>query len=203
MTRYFILLTSTIYFLGATIALGAVDKSTSSPLQSIYDCSAIEDNAKRLTCYDDVAGQLREAETAGEIVAVTSKDIKSLEKEAFGFNLPSLPKLRLPFFNKGNSQKGEGVLENNDEKTGNILAQSKDGDIANIEFEIDRIVKRDHEVYWFYLTNGQVWKSIDGKHVFYSKHQKPIVAQIRKAAMSSFLLRINGKGRAIRVVRHR
>jgi len=55
----------------------------------------------------------------------------------------------------------------------------------------------------FYMENGQVWKQTDDGRVRVPRNQDDLTAEIRRGAMSSYLLRINGEGRAIRVERQR
>jgi hypothetical protein len=50
------------------------------------------------------------------------------------------------------------------------------------------------------LENGQVWEQVDSEVVSRSKVRKAKVATIRKAAMGSFLMNLDG-GTAIRVRR--
>ncbi len=195
MTR-FLFLTSCMFLCVVFLSPAmAGEKTEVSPLQGIYACTEIRDDAKRLACYDAAAGRLRKAETSGEIVAVHSKELRSIRKEAFGFNLPSLPKLHLPFISKTGSATKADLTE------GHIIKQKKSGEISNVEYAVDHIAVKGYGTHWFYLKNGQVWVQTDSKRVTYPKHSKDLKVQIRKASMGSYLLRINGKGRAIRVRR--
>ncbi len=54
----------------------------------------------------------------------------------------------------------------------------------------------------FYMTNGQVWdQSAAGRLNFDNDAQN--FAEIRRASLDSYLMQINGRGRAIRVHRER
>ncbi len=55
----------------------------------------------------------------------------------------------------------------------------------------------------FYMENGQVWRQKDDLTVHLPRNTEGLTAEIRRGAMSSFLLRINGRGRAIAVERQR
>jgi hypothetical protein len=192
-------LTLAILTSGTSLSVRAGDdEKNASPLAAIYQCAAIDDEAKRLTCYDDAVGRLKQAESAGEIVAAKSKDLRSIRKEAFGFNLPSLPKLHLPFIKK---RKDGEVREDENLKDGEILKQRDDGEILSVAYAVDHITVKRSGAHWFYLTNGQVWVQTDRNRLSYPKRDKNLKVQIRKAAMGSYFLRINGKGRAIRVRR--
>ena len=182
----------------ADVSLGASQKKT-TPLSNIYSCIDITDDTARLACYDAAAGKLRLAEKAGEFVAVQSKDILNIKKDAFGFSLPSLPKLKLPSL-KGRSVNALADAEND---AGQVLAQSDAGEINKVEYIVDRIEKVGYNSHLFYLKNGQIWKQKGEERFSYSKKIKPTTVVIRRASLGSFLLRVNGKGRAIRVVRRR
>lgn len=182
----------------------AADEPQTSVLQNIYSCLDIKQDAARLVCFDAAASNLRVAETAGEVVAVQARELRNIEKEAFGFKLPSLPKLRLFGANKA------GAFEkpsDDDPNTGKVIKLSNSGAVAEIEFIIDRIVKQKGQLkntHLFYLTNGQVWRQADNKYVNYSKKAGVVhKAQIRRRAVSGHFLRINGKGRSIPVKRVR
>ncbi|PHS24552.1 MAG: hypothetical protein COA84_09230 [Robiginitomaculum sp.] len=199
MNHPFLFLTITTFSLSIAGATLGADQKTTTPLSNIYTCIDITDDAARLVCYDAAAGRLRVAEKAGEFVAVESKDILNIKKDAFGFSLPSLPKLKLP------TLRGRSVnaLADADNGAGQILAQSDAGEINKVEYIVDRIEKFGYNSHLFYLKNGQVWKQ-KGEEIFsYSKSIKPTTVVIRRASLGSFLLRVNGKGRAIRVVRRR
>ena len=201
MTRHFLLMSSAAFFLG-TISAVAADKPAPTPLSDIYACTEITDNSRRLACYDAAAGKLRAAEKVGEFVAVKREDIKTIKKEAFGFNMPSLPKLKL-FFLKGKKAENAFAQVDTSKKGSVILEQDKNGEISKVEYGIDHIVTKAYGVHWFYLKNGQVWKQIDSLGVRYSKKNKNLMAQIRTASMGTYFLRINGRGRAIRVKRYK
>jgi len=62
-------------------------------LQAIYQCKSIADSMKRLECYDNSVGRFQAAEKSGAVLTVSKADIENVERDAFGFNIPSLPKL--------------------------------------------------------------------------------------------------------------
>lgn len=66
------------------------------PLDNLYACAEAVDSAQRLACFDAEVARLRAAEKAGDFAAVDVESVKQLQKESFGFNLPSLPKIALP-----------------------------------------------------------------------------------------------------------
>ena len=84
-----------------------------------------------------------------------------------------------------------------------VINRSDDGavDTVTMRIESTRIVGYDTTV--FYMENGQVWRQIDDGRVRMPRNDDEVYAEIRRGAMTSYLLRINGRGRAIRVERRR
>ena len=84
-------------------------------LQAIYACKSISSAQERLACYDNSVGRFEEAEKSGEVVTVSKTAIENVEREAFGFNLPSLPSLSRIFGgNSTSNDKPKKVEKEND-----------------------------------------------------------------------------------------
>lgn len=81
-----------------------------------------------------------------------------------------------------------------------ILERTDDGDVFRVEMEIERTRTVGYDTTIFYMTNGQVWRQTDNGSVRIPRNG-PNTAEIRRGAMTSYLLRVNGRGRAIRVER--
>ena len=81
-----------------------------------------------------------------------------------------------------------------------ILERTDDGDVFRVEMEIERTRTVGYDTTIFYMTNGQVWRQTDNGSVRIPRNG-PNTAEIRRGAMTSYLLRVNGQGRAIRVER--
>lgn len=88
------------------------------------------------------------------------------------------------------------------ETTVAILERDHDGDVFRVEMEIERTRTVGYNTTVFYMTNGQVWRQTDTTRVRMPRGEGH-TAEIRRAAMTSYLLRVNGSGRAIRVERQR
>ena len=147
-----------------------------SPLSALYDCSSIEQNDSRLACYDKVAKSLQMAEQKKEIVAIDAQSAKKLKKEAFGFNLPSLPKLGLPSFG-GDDDKPEAL-------------------VAAI-----KSVRKGGAGYIFELENGQIWQQSNGSFNYMPKGD--LTATIKPASMGSFKISVNNGKTTVRGMRVR
>jgi len=154
----------------------ASTSESDSPLSVLYDCAAIVDTTKRLSCYDQAAAGLRTAEQNKELVAIDAQSAKKIKREAFGFNLPSLPKLGLP-------------------KIGN------DKNIDALVMDVKSVRKRNHK-YVIVLKNGQVWQQTGGRLTYVPKGD--LVATIKPKSVGSYGISLsNGKStvRGLRVRR--
>ncbi|MEM7730835.1 MAG: hypothetical protein AAF311_16505, partial [Pseudomonadota bacterium] len=69
------------------------DAVPESALAGLYACAETVDDTERLACFDAVAASLKQTESDGDLVAVSREEIERVERDAFGFNLPSLPRL--------------------------------------------------------------------------------------------------------------
>ncbi len=79
-------------------AAPAPQAATAQATAALYGCADLTDSAARLACFDAEVAKLRAAETAGSFRAVDRQSVEQLQREAFGFQLPSLPRLGLPKF---------------------------------------------------------------------------------------------------------
>jgi hypothetical protein len=146
-------------------------------LDEVYACSQITDEHQRLECYDRAVGRLHEAQNRGDVVAVDRQQAERVNREAFGFSLPSL----------GNLFAGLG---------GHSRIATED--IAEISGHIARI-SRDRGRATFTLDNGQQWQQIDDESTANVRSGGEV--RIRRAALASFLMHVESGGPAIRVRR--
>ena len=160
------------------------------------------------------------AEKSGEVIALNKTTIEKVERDAFGFNLPNLRRI---FGGDGNSSKKPKKLEKeNDltapvkraesiisppssEKPSTINAKPKSKTIKEVKLTIRKTSKFGRNQTRFFFENGQVWEQIERIEIRVPKVRdgRKNTAIIKKAALGSFKLRINGKGAAIRVRRVR
>jgi len=159
---------------------GAQQSGPTNPavLNEVYACAQISDEQQRLQCYDNAVGRLREAQTRGDVVAVDRQQAERVNREAFGFSLPSL----------GNLFAGIG-------------GHSRIGteDIAEISGHITSIARDRGGHATFTLDNGQQWQQIDDESTRAVRSGGEV--RIRRAALASFLMHIESGGPAIRVRR--
>jgi hypothetical protein len=151
-----------------------------SPLTVLYDCSEIVEDANRLACFDKVSASLRIAEQTKEIVTIDAQSARKLKKEAFGFNLPSLPKIGLPSFG-GDDDKPEPLVA--------AVKSVRSGRGQNAGR------------YTVVLENGQVWVQTGGNLNYVPRGD--LTATIVAASMGSFKLSLNNGKTTVRGMRVR
>lgn len=136
-------------------------QSTPEALTSVYQCANITDDAQRLACFDGAVGRLRSAETQGQIVAVDRNQAASIERESFGFHLPTLSRL-LPNLDGG------------------------DREINNVQMVVERIRPRSNGTYSFVMEGGQVWSQVEVQSVRNIREGDTV--RIENASLGSFRL---------------
>lgn len=266
----------------ALLAVPAATAQSDDPVDSILVCRGIADAQQRLACFDQRSVALAEARNSGEIAVVTREDVEAFEGDSFGFSIPSLPRLSLPFMNRSTQPSTHdalaGVVAENEAAAAReaaeqaaaqaaaeavqtperpaasdtlarvetpaaqpqqpaapaqqpatpvpapaapaaaapaaeatepapqsveILERRDDGRVNVVRMEIERIEQVRRNNYRFHMANGQVWRQVDSRAVTLPRNRDNMTAEIQRAAVSSYLLRINGRSRAIRVTRER
>ena len=148
-----------------------------SPIANIYACAEISDDNARLTCYDNAVASARSAEDAGEFTTITRAEAEAVQRDAFGFQMPSLPKLAIPKLGGGSRDDG--------------LKTNSDGQISEVEMPIARVSQDSFGNVILTFENGQVWIQTDSERIRISKKRPPVSAVIKRASLGSFLIRLN------------
>lgn len=148
---------------------------TSSPLEPIYACASISDDNERLACYDAAVGRAQQAEKQGEFKTITRQEAEDVQKDAFGFSLPSLPKFNLPSLGRGDD----------------TIKKDKEGQIEEVSLEIDRVTRDGYDKLIVRFKNGQVWRQTESGKIMVSTKRPPTSAIIKRAAFGSFLIKLN------------
>lgn len=151
-------------------------------LDQVYQCRSITDEAQRLACYDGAVGRLQEAQNTGNLVAVDRGQAQEMDREAFGFSLPSLSRI----FGGGSNNSASASTPQFER-------------VDNIQMEIAGVTHRRNLPSTFRMTNGQVWVQIDDE-VARNVREGGSVTIVR-ASMGSYLMRVEAGGPAIRVRR--
>lgn len=152
-----------------------------NPTDPIYACAAIPDDSARLACFDEAVSALRTKEEAGLVQTIDVAQIETIEKEAFGFSMPSLPGL----FSRAASGEKKAEREQVEEITVTVKS-------ARIQGVTGKVIVT--------LENGQTWEQIDTAKIQASSLRKAKEARVRKAALGSFMMTVDG-GRSFRVKR--
>ena len=173
------------FFLGISATIFGLSGASAQtpparPTDAIYACADKSDDAERLACFDAAVAAFKMAETTGAVKTVDLAAIEKIERDSFGFSLPSLTEI----FRREEAGK-----------------QAMAAPVEEVELAIESIsVNKVTGKALVRLENGQVWEQVDSEVVSRSKVRKAKVATIRKAAMGSFLMNLDG-GTAIRVRR--
>ena len=146
-----------------------------SPLTGLYVCAEMNDASERLACYDEMVASLKIAEERKEIVAIDAQAAKKIKREAFGFNIPSLPKLGLPKIG-------------GDEKIDSVVLKVKS-------------IKKQGRRYVIRFENGQIWEEVGG-HINYIPRGE-LTATIKPKSMNSYMLSLHKGKTTVRGLRIR
>ena len=161
-----------------------------SPLEPIYACANKTDPTERLACFDAAVATIRAKEAKSEIVTFDKQRVEKVRREAFGFSLPSLPKLGFPAF--GGAPKAEG-------KDQSVVAAAVEEDIEEQSFTVVSTRESAGRVV-ITLENGQIWRLTEAGELNAPK-RPPYKVNIRTAAMGSFILTVEGRNKGYRVRR--
>jgi hypothetical protein len=174
--------TAIIFALAAGLGVGAAlaapapaaSPRSAQPMDALYACMDTKEDAARLACFDRETGKLRAAESAGSFKAIDRQSVEQLQKESFGFQLPSLPRLALPKFGAASEAPEEQTYEIAAVRSGQQTA--------------------------YVMTDGSVWRQIETERNTHVKKGATVV--IEKGALGSFMLSpTKGGGRGLRVRR--
>jgi hypothetical protein len=149
--------------LGALCSTASAQTPAATPqaLTDVYICAQITDDAQRLQCYDGAVGRLRQAETQGQVVAVDRSQAAEIERDSFGFHLPSLSRL-LP-----NLEGGDRTID-------------------NVQMTVASIRTSPLGYHTFVMENGQVWEQVEPQAARNVRAGDTIT--IERAALGSFRL---------------
>lgn len=186
-----ILMAATVMTGWAGAAAGQ-DALPSNEMEALFACQSQSDDAARLLCFDQTVSALKNVK-AGSSITLSRDQIESLEQDAFGFDLPSFKQVRELLKSKG-AQKADPENESDDDDLTSL---------DRVTLEVARWETFRSGRYRFYLTNGQVWSQTESDRLTRPRKGDDgvVKVEIRKNSFGSFFLRLNGKGRSVRVRR--
>lgn len=188
----FVLASLCIAALAASAASAQQPPATPGVLDQVYACAEIADETQRLACYDGAVGRLREAQTTGNLVAVDRAQAEDIDRDAFGFSLPSLGRL----FGGGARESASAAASSTPSPSARPPALER---VDAMQLEIARVVMRRDGTASFTMTNGQVWSQIDNESPRNARAGGQVT--IRRASMGSYLMSVEAGGPALRVRR--
>ncbi|MEZ5959512.1 MAG: hypothetical protein R3C30_03670 [Hyphomonadaceae bacterium] len=179
---------ASLAFIALIGSVAAQEQAATTPdvLDQVYGCRSITDEAQRLACYDGAVGRLQEAQNTGNLVAVDRGQAQEMDREAFGFSLPSLSRIF------GSNSGGGG-------NSGASASTPQFERVDNIQMQIASVTHRRNLPSTFRMTNGQVWVQIDDEVARNVREGGSVT--IQRASMGSYLMRVEAGGPAIRVRR--
>ena len=151
------------------------DRPRPESFQKLLDCRSIADNSARLSCFDDQAAKLDQAEASKQLIVVDREQVKQARRGLFGLSLPDL----------GGLFGGKGGETDADE-------------LSEISSTITSVRSTGYGNWLIILEDGAKWQQVGGELALSPKPGQPV--QIRKASLGSYFAKIN-KQPAIRVAR--
>lgn len=133
---------------------------------AVIRCRAIPDKEARLACFDDAVAKLDTAIDRRDVVVVDREHIRQTKKTLFGLSLPELN-----LFGGG----GQDVDE----------ISAIDGIVGGARMD-------ENNAWIVQLEGGATWRQIDSRPVALSPRRGSKVV-IRKAALGSYMMRIDGQ----------
>jgi hypothetical protein len=165
------------FLAGLPGAAHTAEPARSSLVQALDACRTIQEDARRLACYDAAAGRLAEARSKGDVVVVDKEQVRQARREAFGFNLPSL----------------------------NILGRLTGGAQAAEEEELSRAsyeVKSAAEAggrWTVVMADGSIWRQTENT-VGYMRVKAGSKAEVKKGLLGAYFMTIDNY-KAVKVER--
>lgn len=180
--------------LAQTAAPAPAAPAPSSPLDPLYACTQITDPTERLACFDRSVAELRSREARQDVVAMDRQQVEQVQRESFGFNLPSLPNL---FGRRAESSEQAASRQERDARRAEERARE---DALNVQTMTVTQVRVSGGRTTLTMDNQQVWQFVDAGEITPSR-RTPFQVTIRRAALGSFIMSVEGSNRGYRVRR--
>jgi hypothetical protein len=180
---------TSVFVLGLAAATPAATPpaSATSPLSRIYACAEKTDPTQRLACFDKAVADVKVAEARSEIIMLDRPRVAAVRREAFGFAIPSLPRF---------SFGSPATAPTSEQKT---ASAARDEPEEEQTFAVARVGQAGNRVA-IYLENGNVWHLTEAGDLN-APRKTPFNVSIRRAAMGSYLLSVEGRNKGYRVRR--
>ncbi len=164
--KYAIAVMSAVAMLWTT-AIPAVaqdaDARAESPqaLEAVYACANETDQARRLSCYDAAVSALRTAQAGGDVVAIDRSNVERMQRDSFGFNLPTIA---------------------------NLIPQigHEDNVVRSVDVTVTRLSVGATGRTTFHMSDGTVWVQINAERVRNVRQGDTV--SIERASLGSFMI---------------
>lgn len=167
----FLLLATGVAF-GSPAAAQQSNADRPDLLAGLQSCSAIEDPARRLACFDRAAASLLAARDSGEVRVVDREEVQETRRSLFGFTLPKL----------------------------GIFGAGDDEQLDELESTITGVSRVGRNGYRIRIEEGSTWQ-IDSAPSRLRTPKPGDAIVLKKASLNSFFIRIAGqigvKGRRV------
>lgn len=174
----------------ALLLLAAPAYAQAKQVDQVYACAGVTDNAARLACFDTAVAELKRADESGGVSVVSREHIEKAEKESFGLGSPKLSTL---------AEAPAAAPTPTPTRPAGVAKEEKSVSVDNVSLPIKDIGTGPDGRYRIVMENGQVWRQTDEIKLGGLGEQN-LVADIRKAALGSFMMKIGNRS-AIRVKR--
>ena len=147
-------------FMGISFPALAQDAGTDSEtLNQLLACRALSDDAARLACQDEHLASLAQATETGRVVVVERQALREVERESFGFNLPSVG--RLGDFLRRPEREDVAEAETEVLEDGSTATYNDNGSLDRLAgIPVSNVSMRGGKLR-VTLANGQVWAQTD------------------------------------------
>jgi hypothetical protein len=169
-----------------------------APLDKLYACAGVGDSAARLSCYDTAVAGLKQAQGGGDVAVVSRSQIEKAEKEAFGLPTPTLSALAASA-QASSTPLAALATPKAPAAAATPPAPKPPQPLDRVTLAVKSVDKAGDGTLRFTMANGQVWRQTDSAKLP-SIGQGPWTAEIRKAAIGSFMLKLDDRT-AVRVKR--
>lgn len=212
--------------MAALVLFSNVANADDDMLAPLEACIAIESDPDRAACLEAETAALLAARDRGAFVVIGREDVQALREDTFGLRERSaadVAEQRFTATAESSSRADSVAVAEPDQSVSSSQAETERGILGRlsgaasaaagsvagiagstepadeIRVPIVRVQERAYGKVRFHLDNGQVWDQIQGTPL--RVRSDDAVAYLRRAALGSYLLRINGKGRSVRVRR--
>jgi hypothetical protein len=192
----------------SALALAAASGEASGQNQpaavsDLMQCRTIADDAERARCFDDRSAVLDQALQDGALVVVDAAAIAQAEQSSFGlpsFNPSSmLPSLR-GLGSSGSAETASELAESSG--PGVEVSRGADGEVQSLAgLAVAQTYHAPDGKLVVILENGQTWRQTDTRRVPLPRRGEAVSAEIQRASMGSFMLRLSHHHYAMRARR--